>query len=666
MTRHDRTQRDRDRGGRRGLILPVVLVLIGLLALTMAGFVFFVRAETAGIRAASDGQQARLCTESAFEEIVAYLRQFRDNPGEWFDRPDRFRHVLVWGEGFDRQNDPIKDSRSRSAYFESTPNPTPAFRYSLVAAREGGPEGSMRFGITPESGKLNLNTASDRQIRELVTPLLAEMGLQNAPEIVDAILDWRDGDNTARELGAENEYYNTLTPPYNAKNTRFDTVEELLLVKGVTSAILWGEDVNRNGILDPNEDDGDASFPVYDNGDGTLNVGIAPYLTVHAREVDTALDNAPRFNLAMGQALAAQIATKFQENELSPETIAFLIGLQGMGINPSALRSPADLFPPGPDDTFESVFGNPDAEADTVQSVEEKAEGSFNTSPTDEEQKRQSEQEQSGTGGKDESRSQVKDDPQPPANPGSGGGGNRGGRGNRGGGGRNTGGAGGNAGGQTGDAGGQDAGAQEGGRNSRGGRGGGGMTPVTRDGAGGRAGRGGRGGASSQPSASMTAQMFEALRQSPITPAEMPYIMDRFTTRSPQQQSRPIEGLININTAPARVLALIPNITPEAIQGIIQGRQTVPAESRLTTAWPLTAGVVDSATFKRIAPYITTKCYQFHVEALGYADHLKTVKRYEWIVEMVGPMPQVKYFRDLTGLGMAWPIDSESAVVTEE
>jgi hypothetical protein len=32
---------------------------------------------------------------------------------------------------------------------------------------------------------------------------------------------------------------------------------------------------------------------------------------------------------------------------------------------------------------------------------------------------------------------------------------------------------------------------------------------------------------------------------------------------------------------------------------------------------------------------------------------------------MIGPLAQVKYHRDLTRLGMAWPIDDENALVPE-
>ena len=80
---------------RRGIILPVVLVIIGLLTLTMAGFIFFVRAETSGTIAYADAQQARLAAESGLEELVALLRLEPHNVVAWYDTPSRFRHALV-------------------------------------------------------------------------------------------------------------------------------------------------------------------------------------------------------------------------------------------------------------------------------------------------------------------------------------------------------------------------------------------------------------------------------------------------------------------------------------------------------------------------------------------------------------------------------------------
>jgi hypothetical protein len=699
----------------RGVILPVVLIMIGLLALTMTSFMFFVRAEMSGIRAENDGQQARLAAESGLEEITALLRAQRHDPSAWYDKPDGMRHSLVYGEGFDRQSDPAKQARNRGEYLSGRSSPTPGWRWTAVATRPDAAQGSIRFGITPESGKLNLNTASDRQITELLTPLLIDLGVQNHLEIINSILDWRDGDSSPRPDGAETDYYNTLTPPYNCKNGRFDTVEELLIVKGITAAILYGEDTNRNGILDPNEDDGDASEPRYDNADGKLNVGIAEFLTVFARDVDTALDNKPRINLNTGPAVAAQIAKVFTNNELSPATIAFLSGLSSQGINPAMLRSPADLLPPGQDETPETLFANPEQPpASQPAAQQEDQEESGDRSPggrsgrsgsgDDGAGKKDGDQDNGGaspTGGSPRSGSQTggsqpggsrtggsrtggsrtdgsttggkggankstthQDKSAPPDTPGKGGPIRTPGKGGP----QDTPGK--------GDPGTDDSG---GGRPSRGGQRGPGADdgkPPTGDGEkgpqggdgsgqprggqrpGGRGGPGGRGQQQATPE-----QVFNALRSSPLTIQELPYIMDRFSVRQVQQAAQPIEGLININTAPARVLSLIPGITPDAVASIMGMRATQPYEVLKTTAWPLTTGALDAITYKRIAPYVTTKSYQFHVEVLGYADHVKTMRRLEWVIEMIGPMAQVKYHRDLTELGIGFPIDSEQAIV---
>src|SRR5207247_2554528 len=80
------------------------------------------------------------------------------------------------------------------------------------------------------------------------------------PDIAAAIVDWVDADTQPRQGGAENEYYSGLTPPYRTRNGPLDSIDELLLVRGVTPQLLYGSDLNRNGILDPEEDDGSGTF----------------------------------------------------------------------------------------------------------------------------------------------------------------------------------------------------------------------------------------------------------------------------------------------------------------------------------------------------------------------------------------------------------------------
>lgn len=509
----------------RAIILAVVLVMLGLLALTMAGFVFFVHAEGEGIRAFADGQQARLAAESGLEEVVALLRKERDNAAAWFDVPDVLRHALVWAEDYERDADPVRELGSRRELFERGV-PSPAWRFSVVAPRFDGPEDTMRFGLTPESAKLDLNHAEEWQIELLFTPLLLDLQIDNPQEMIDTILDWRDTDDEMRPNGAESEYYNLLEPAYNAKNGSFDSVEELLLVKGVTAAVLYGEDINRNGILDENEDDGEETFPYYDDADGILDYGIAPFLTVWSREVDTSLDNKQRISLysdsATVQAQLAAYATEGEEEEeadvLSAESLAFILGIVGNQSVVNQMGSPADLYAGG------------EEELDPNEAAERPAE----------------------------------------------------------------------------------------------------------------------------------------LASSPVTLEEMPFIMDRFSTRPPDAATQPIYGLININAAPLRVLLTVPNMTDQAAAAIVAGRLELDAETLRTTAWPLTTETLGAGTFRGIAPYITTKAYQFHVEVVGYADHLKTSRRLEWLIEMVGPLAQIKYHRDLTRLGLAWPLDDETVIVVSD
>lgn len=517
---------------RRGMVLAAVLMVIALLAVIMTGFVFFVQTEATSTTAFVDVQQARLAQDSALDELSLIMREntLRHDPAAWFNDPERFRHRLVWSPVFDRRDDPVAGFDDRERVFADEGRDV-AWRYAIVAPWYDGDDETFRFGITPESGKLNLNVATEEQLRSVFTELLLALDVDATEELIDALLDWRDADDDVRENGAEAEWYGDLEPPYQPKNGLFDTVEELLLVKGFSAAILWGEDVNRNGLLDPNEDDGDESFPEYDNADGVLNLGIAPYLTVWSRETDVAFDNKPRINLrAGGTAVRAQLELWLEEGTLedgalSEETIAFLTGLNEQAV--AGMSSPADLYFDGSEAEEEEEEGFEDEEAEEEEQAEEQGQQNNN-----------------------------------------------------------------------------------------------------------------------------------ALTSSPILLEEMPIIMERFTLRDPQQAAQPIYGLININTAPRPVLRLVPGIDEEIADLLIASRRDEP-EGLTTTAWPLTRELVDGATFRRMAPAITTKAYQQRIEVVAYADHTPLWRRAEYIVELAGPLMQIRYRRDLTPLGAAWPVDRD-------
>lgn len=98
--------------------------------------------------------------------------------------------------------------------------------------------GQFQVHIQDESGKLDLNSATEDQLLSLM--LTIGIPEAEASTITASILDWIDTDDEQRMNGAENDYYQSLDIPYSAKNGRFDTTEELLLVRGVTPEYFYG------------------------------------------------------------------------------------------------------------------------------------------------------------------------------------------------------------------------------------------------------------------------------------------------------------------------------------------------------------------------------------------------------------------------------------------
>lgn len=130
------------------------------------------------------------------------------------------------------------------------------------------------FGLQGESGKINLDAFAGIDALELdgMTENLAA-----------AINDWQDRDERITPGGAESAYYLSRDTPYRIKDRELETVGELMYVRGMTRDLLLGEDVNRNGRLDPNEDDGAGNAPG-DNADGELDRGFVDYFTVYSAD----------------------------------------------------------------------------------------------------------------------------------------------------------------------------------------------------------------------------------------------------------------------------------------------------------------------------------------------------------------------------------------------
>jgi hypothetical protein len=264
---------------RRGSVLILVLVLVPILALGAYAFNHAMRAETAGARAAMLQAQARWIAEAGIESARSLLSNkaiftqsgavdLYDNPGEFAAKP-------------------VSDAVAG----------TPAGMFSLVAADEE-TDGKIRYGLVSECAKIPLGGGKTALRKE------ALMALPNmTDEIADAIIDYIDPDDEQQPAGAESSYYSSLSR--QARNGPPLCVDELLLVKGVTPALLYGNDANLDGIAQANETDGTETWP-NDGGDAANDRGWYHFFTIHSVADNTKPDGTAKTNINGDQKAVAE------------------------------------------------------------------------------------------------------------------------------------------------------------------------------------------------------------------------------------------------------------------------------------------------------------------------------------------------------------------------
>ncbi len=95
--------------------------------------------------------------------------------------------------------------------------------------------GKVNFQTISESGKINLNTIN----RPLLSQFLEQQGYEPDEQeiLIDSMEDWIDNDDLHRLNGAENDHYEALPVPYQAKNGPFTDPSEILLVRGAEKLI---------------------------------------------------------------------------------------------------------------------------------------------------------------------------------------------------------------------------------------------------------------------------------------------------------------------------------------------------------------------------------------------------------------------------------------------
>jgi len=286
------------------MILIIVLVVVAVLSLAAYSFTQMMLAHNETTHVAGRQIQAKLLAASGVESVRAFLMQdptIQAESGGSYNNPDSFQAILVLAS-----EDPGDQGR---------------FTVLSPALDDATDAVGVRYGLEDESARVNINALL------AIDEAAAAIGMENVGrdmllalpgmtvDVADAILDWIDSDDEMREFGAESMDYLDYAP----KNGLLETVEELLLVHGVTPDLLFGYDVNRNGMIDANEMEGVGL------GAETITRGWSAYLTLHSKEGNTQPNGEPRINLNIEdmQALHDSLSLVFEDESWVKFIVAY-------------------------------------------------------------------------------------------------------------------------------------------------------------------------------------------------------------------------------------------------------------------------------------------------------------------------------------------------------
>ena len=120
---------------------------------------------------------------------------------------------------------------------------TPKDRFIFLNALSSGtvssPDGDARYEISDENRRIHLSVAKPEVLKALFQNI-ANLDEEPAERLAYAIVDWRDPDDFVSQVyegGSEKDAYRKEHLSYEPKNSNFETLSELLFVKGITREI---------------------------------------------------------------------------------------------------------------------------------------------------------------------------------------------------------------------------------------------------------------------------------------------------------------------------------------------------------------------------------------------------------------------------------------------
>ena len=189
----------------KGMVLLLVLVVVALLAGLLSEFAFSSLVDLRLAETYRDSTRAYYLARGGVRAAQMILKEDRNS----YDARNE-----MWGQGV--ANFPIG-------------------------------EGIISLTIEDLDGLLDINALvsgnnPDSVQKERFLRLFTDLGLEAPQNLVAALIDWQDSDDVPYSMGgaegAESSYYLGLDPPYQARNGKIDSMEELSLIRGFTPEVV--------------------------------------------------------------------------------------------------------------------------------------------------------------------------------------------------------------------------------------------------------------------------------------------------------------------------------------------------------------------------------------------------------------------------------------------
>jgi general secretion pathway protein K len=249
----------------KGVALIMVLWVIAVLSVVVLEFSFAMRTEVLITKNYKEDLQLYAMVQGGIQRAIAELI-YKHDP-----KVQQLRKTLTSEEIPPEKREWMTDGRSYVIPFD---------------------QGTCEIKVMSEAAKVNVNLVSDSMLRKIITLLGVEAEAKDI--VVDSILDWRDPDDFYRVNGAEDSYYQSLKEPYRCKNASLDSIEELLLVRGVNQTLYHGRsDIKKE-----------------EGGEKVVQAGLKDIFSIYSPSGQIDINSAPSVVLKVVLAIPEEVLQK--------------------------------------------------------------------------------------------------------------------------------------------------------------------------------------------------------------------------------------------------------------------------------------------------------------------------------------------------------------------